>query len=314
MESGLMGGNAFPHLNLTRIKKQDISATTHFIVDTLQLNGFTYDYAMSALMGSSGKRETSGDLDYCMNTHTARFVGEPNLPVFDKYQVLDRIRTVLTSDFVNSKTFKMGNLMTAWPIAGDPSNGYIQVDFVFGKFETLQFTHYSPNQDESEFKGVFLSQAMGVLAKMKKDWEAHDPQTGERVARVGLHLSLELGLFRKWEVRKRPGMGASKCDPDEFETRFADAPRFTRLGYVESPQEIVRMLFGPNVQVEDINTFEKFVEVLRNQMPERYGEFWERFLESAGGSQISKANNYDPVWLANHPVWCAKQWQEKFND
>ena len=304
-----MGGNAFPHVGLVRVKQEDVPATTRFVVETLDFPGFSYDYAMSSLMGSSGKKATSGDLDYCMNDYPARFVGEPDLPVFNKHELLTRVREVLPKEHVNSQTFKMGNLMTAWPVAGDASNGYVQVDFVFGKFEILQWTHFSPAEGESDFKGVFLSQAFGVLAKMHKDWESHDPVTGERVARVGLHLSLELGLFRKWEVRKRPGMGASKCEPDEFETRLAEAPRFTRLGYVDSPEAVVQMLLGRDVKVEDVNTFEKFLDVFRTRMPERYGEFWERFVHSAGGSQISKANDYDPLWLATHPVWKAKEWQ-----
>jgi len=298
-----MGGNAFPHMNLVRIKRGDVAATTRFLVEVLNVPGFIYDYAMVALMGSSGKKKDSGDIDYCMNTYRAQFVGEVDHPVFNKHEVLTRVREVLPTEQVNSKTFKMGNLMTAWPIAGDTNKGYVQVDFVFGKFEILKWTHYSPAEGESEFKGVFLSQAFGVLAKMYKEWESFDPETDERVARVGLHLSLELGLFRKWEVRKRPGMGASKCDPDEFETRFAGASRFSRLGYVDSPEAVVQMLLGKDVKVEDVNTFEKFLVVFQARMPDRYEEFYERFLYSAGGSQISKANHYDPDWLASHPVW-----------
>lgn len=298
-----MGGNAFPHVDLVRIKREDVPATTRFVAETLDFTDFTYDYAMGALMGSSGKKATSGDLDYCMNTYKAQFVGEVNRPVFNKHKFLDRVREVLPKEHVNSQTFKMGNLMTAWPINGDPTNGHIQVDFVFGKFDILQWTHYSPAEGESEFKGVFLSQAFGVLAKMNKEWDSSDPETDERVARVGLHLSLELGLFRSWQVRKRPGMGASKCSPDEFETRIASAPRFSRLGYVDNPEAVVQILLGRDVKVEDVNTFEKFLKIFRARMPERYEEFYERFLYSAGGSQISKANDYEYEWLANHSVW-----------
>ena len=300
-----MGGNAFPQIDLVRIKKEDIPATVYYVVDTLGLTNLTYDYAMNSLMGSSNKKATSGDLDICMNTHKARFVGEVDRPVFNKHNTLERVMKVLPKERINTQTFRMGNLMMAWPIAGDENNGFVQVDFVFGKFEILQFTHYSPAEGESEFKGVFLSQALGILAKMHKDWELYDEVNDERIARAGLHLSLEHGLFRSWEARRRIGMGASKCTPDEFETRFANAPRLTRIGYVDCPDEILRILFRANVTHEEINTFEKFLNVFYKYHGDRYDEFYERFIFSAGGSQISKANDYDKEWLTNHPIWTA---------
>lgn len=305
-----MGGNAFKKLDLVRVHRDDVLATVNHVVDTLDCPGFTREYAACSLMGSTGKKETSGDIDFCMNTHEARFVGEEKLPVFDKHKVLDRIREVLPQNHVNTQTFKMGNLMTAWPVAGDLTKGLVQVDFVFGKHDLLLFTHFSPG-DESEFKGVFVSQAYGVLAKMQKDFESKDPVTNERIGRVGLHLSLEQGLFRKWESRRRPGMGCSKTTADEFETRFADALRYTRLGYVDDPEAILAMLFGPGTKHEDVNTFEKVVKHVRENMPERYGEFWERFCQSAGGSSIAKQNAYDVYEMVVHPVWDAKNWQDQ---
>jgi len=286
-----------------------VLATVNHVVDILDYPGLTREYAARCLMGSTGKKETSGDIDFCLNTHEARFVGEEILPIFDKHDVLRRIREVLPQEQVNTKTLKMGNLMMAWPIAGNPTNGYVQVDFVFGKMDLLQFTHYSPSEEESEFKGVFLMQGFGIIAKMKKYFEKRDPITDERMGRVGLHLSLELGLFCSWESRRRVGMGCSKTTADEFETRFAECPRYPRIGYIDDPDAILTMLFGTDVKFEDVNTFEKLVEHVRIHMPERYGEFWERFMESAGNSGIAKQNGYDPFEVAMHPVWKAKEMQ-----
>lgn len=298
-----MGGNAFKSLELVRVRREDVLATVNHVVDTLDYPELTREYAARCLMGSTGKKATSGDIDFCLNTHRARFVGEEDLPVFDKHDVLHRVREVLPQEQVNSKTFKMGNLMMAWPVAGDPGKGYVQVDFVFGKLDLLQFTHYSPSDTESEFKGVFLMQGFGIIAKMQKYFEKRDPITDERMGRVGLHLSLELGLFCSWESRRRVGMGCSKTTADEFETRFAECPRYPRIGYIDSPDAIMAMLFKDGTKFEDVNTFEKLVEHVRTKMPDRYEEFYERFMFSAGGSGIAKQNNYDPKELAVHSVW-----------
>ena len=82
-----MGGNAFPGLSLTKIKRNQISTTIHHIVDTLAFDGFTYDYAIGNLMGSAGKQESSNDLDFALNNRLSRFIGEPNIPVFDLYDL-----------------------------------------------------------------------------------------------------------------------------------------------------------------------------------------------------------------------------------
>ena len=317
-----MGGNAFKKLELVRVHRDDVLATVNHVVDTLDYPGFTREYAARCLMGSTGKKETSGDIDFCLNTHQARFVGEEELPVFDKHDFTNHLYDVMPGTAnhpkggrynlrINTSTLKMGNLMSAWPVAGDPDKGLVQVDFVFGKMDLLQFTHYSPSDTESEFKGVFLMQGFGILAKMQKYFEATDPVNGERMGRVGLHLSLEQGLFCSWESRRRVGMGCSKTTADEFETRFAECPRYPRIGYVDDPDAIMAMLFKDDTKFEDVNTFEKLVEHVRTKMPDRYGEFWERFMESAGGSGIAKQNGYDPFDVAMHPVWKAKEVQFK---
>lgn len=295
-----MGGNAFKNFELVRVRREDVPATVRHVVHELDFPGFTDEYAFKSLMGSTGKKESSGDVDFCMNTKSARFYGEPDLPVFNKHEVLVRIKEVLPEERVNTQTFKMGNLMTAFPVAGDESNGLVQVDFVFGKHEWLMFSHFSPSEEESRFPGVFLSQGFGVLAKMHKDFESTDPSNGERTGRVGLHFGLEEGMFRKWESRRRPGMGCSKTTADEFETRFAEAPRFTRIGHVDCPQAVVDMLL-PGMKLEEVRSFENLVEAVRRVHPDRFQEFYERFCATVKTSGMMKRAT--PEAVRNDPVW-----------
>lgn len=295
-----MGGFAFKNLDLVRVKREDVRATVQHVVQTISFPGFTEDYAYKSLMGSTGKKESSGDVDFCMNTHVARFAFEEDLPVFDKHAFLSRLKQVLPNNRINTTTFKMGNLMTAFPVAGDESRGLVQVDFVFGKHTLLLFTHFSPSEEDSRFPGVFLSQGFGVLAKMHKDFESFDPTTGERTGRVGLHLSLEGGLFRKWESRRRPGMGCSDTSPEEFETRFPEAPRFSRIGFIDSPEEIVSTLL-PGADFNDVRTFENLVATVRRIHPDRFQEFYERFCATVKTSGMMKRAT--PEEVRDDPVW-----------
>jgi hypothetical protein len=311
-----MGGNAFPHLDLVRVHRKHLPATVHHVVNTLALPGFTVDYAMAHLMGSAGKQDTSGDLDFAVNDRQVMFVGQEVRPVFDLREFAARLREVLPEGHVNSKGLKGGQVMSAWPVAGNPALGYVQVDFVAGDPDWLMFSHWSAGLDRSPYKGVMTSTFLAVVAKLHKDFELFSdgsfnlgsgqylPGEGpERVARVGLHMDLEHGLHRVWQVQKKPGQGLSRVTADEFETRVFQAPRFARLGYLTEPEAVLSLLFGEPTVHNEVDTFETLVAKARKCFPDRFDELKERFLESFGKS--AKQNGYDLEEVANAAVWQA---------
>lgn len=277
-----MGGNAFPRLDLRRIRRDQLVPTVKFLVDTIAFPGFTFEYAMDNLMGSAGKQADSGDLDFAMNNKVARFVGEPELPLFNLRTFARRCREVLPQEQVSVKTLNGGQIQTAWPLCGDSTNGYVQCDFLSGDPEWLKFSHWSPGKDNSPWKGVFISTMYGVLAKRLKEFEAfvdNDPNK-ERLARVGWHFDLEKGLHRKWKMQKRVGQGVAEMGPDALETRFADCPRLPRLGYLTNPTVVLSVLFEEPTEHHEVDTFEKVVHKLRNRYPEEFKDLKVRFLEA----------------------------------
>ena len=295
-----MGGNAFPGLQMVRVRREDVTSTVDHVVTVMNMPGFDMAYAMDNLMGSAGKQADSGDLDFALNNKVARFYGEPDLPVFSLRAFAERARQVLPQGHVQTKTLKGGQFQTAFPVAGDPTKGYVQVDFVAGTPEWLKFSHFSPGKDFSPYKGVMVSTMLGVLAKMHKDFELFD-ENGERMARVGLRYDLEKGLYRQWKLRKLEGQGMSVVTADEFETTVAASPRFTRLSHVTVPEEVLRILFGEPVGLEEVNTFEKLVSAVRRYLPERFEEARERFLEAF--SRSAGKNDYSLEEVASSSVW-----------
>jgi hypothetical protein len=276
-----MGGNAFPRLNLVRVRREDVHTTLEFVVELLNEPAFTLDYAKRAVLGSVGKQPTSGDLDLALNSFPARFVGEENLPVFDLRKVAATLREKLPQGHYAGQTLNSGQVNTALPVAGDWSRKeYVQTDFVTGNFHWLHFSHWSPGLDNSAFKGVTVSTSLGVLAKMRKEYERLDANS-ERNARVGLALDLENGLRRRWAVRMREGHGLTETDADTFETKVPEAPRFSRLGYVTEPEAVLEMLFNTPTKHNQVDTFEKLTAYVKEVMPEQYVEFAQRFMEAA---------------------------------
>lgn len=308
-----MGGNAFPNLTVVRVRREYIAATLDHVADQLAFPGLTRNYMDENLLGSAGKQATSGDLDVALNSRRPQFVGEPDLPVFDLRALAARCREVLPDGHVQTRTLGADFFCTAWPVAGDPQKGYVQVDFMLGDPRWLKFSHWSPG-DKSEFKGVALSTLWGVMAKMRKDFEAFDdgsfnmgdqPWNPEderlRIARVGLAYNLEKGLHRKWEVQLRKGQGVATVSPEVFETRMPLAPRFGRTGYLTDPDTVLTMLYGVSTVESDVPTFELALARLREVMPDRFAEARERFLEAFNRS--SGANGHDMALVSQHPVW-----------
>lgn len=273
-----MGGNAFPRLSMVRVQRQHVLPTVEYVVRSLSIPGFTFDYARDNLMGSAGKQDSSGDLDFALNNKEARFHGEADLPLFDLREVAARCRQVLPPEQVQSRHVGGGQLQTAWHVAGDPSLGQVQVDFITGDPQWLKFSHWSPGKDVSPWKGVMVSTMLGVLAKVNKDFEAHNGDI--RTARIGWHYDLEKGLHRKWRMQMREGMGLTDVSADYFETHVADAPRVARTGYLTDPEVVLSVLFRTPTVPEEVCTFERVVDRVRACYPDECDEIFDRFVES----------------------------------
>jgi hypothetical protein len=273
-----MGGNAFPNLPLRRVKREEIHATLQCVVDTLQYPLLTLPYVLDNLMGSSGRQESSGDLDLAINDHRATFHGEVDLPVFDLAGIAARAQEILPRGHVKTKTLKGGQVQTAFPIMGDPRNGLVQVDLIAGKADWLKFTHHSPGLDVSPYKGVMISTMLMVLAKMRRDLEILDSE-GQMQALVGMRLGIEKGLSRQWMVRLDGDQHLRAVRANEFETLVQHPVRFARLRDLNDPEEVLRILLGQEVHREEVDTFEKMVGKMREVMPERMAEARDLFLE-----------------------------------
>lgn len=294
-----MGGNAF-NFELSRIPKDMWKDTVKYIVNTLSYPGFDYNYAVHNVMGSVGQKKTSGDIDIAMNNIPACFVGEKDTPVFDKYDFNKHIRSIIGNNFVNSKGLKQGVIITAWPIAGNSKNGFVQVDFIFGNNEYLKFTHYSPGS-KSRFKGVFLTQTIAVLIKMNKDYETFN-ENNLRTNRVGLRLDLEKGVFRRWETLTKGEVDTKPVSPEYFESVNTNVPRFRRINYIDDVETILRLAFGFSVSFEQVDTFEKAVKFIKeNYSKTFFDDFKQRVIRSFMNSSAKNIITYEE--LINDPVW-----------
>jgi 8-oxo-dGTP pyrophosphatase MutT (NUDIX family) len=295
-----MGGNAFSNPKLRRISRDEIVPTLKNFIQKLSYDTLDWAYVSQNIMGSAGKQADSGDLDIAMD--------EREFGLDDLRSIADKWRSIQGQNAVVSKHLKTGQLNLLAPIAG--SDEFVQVDLILGPQDWLKFAHHSPGKDMSPYKGVFISTLMGVMAKLKKDYELRVPAGSlwakgddTRIAEVIWAYNLEKGINRKWRLKLKSEENLSDVDPDFWETNLQriaqkagvelkDVPRFTRTGYVTDPVDVIRILIDDTVTPADIDTFEKLVAVVKARVtPEQWKTIKNRTVEALWRSAAKKEFN-----------------------
>jgi hypothetical protein len=104
------------------------------------------------MLGSTGRAATSGDLD----------LGVDSTKVSKDVLIKQLLKRGVKADDIK-KSGDAVHLKT--PILGDPSNGYVQTDFMFSDNPTLQQFALQGGSEGSQFKGVHRAILMASIAK-----------------------------------------------------------------------------------------------------------------------------------------------------
>ena len=141
------GGNVFKLTDgqpaTTRISRENVVPTVQWLEKLTGLN------LVDNMLGSTGRKETSGDLDLGID------------------------ETKITKDVLIQQLLKRGvkaedikksgdSVHVKTPILGDAANGYVQTDFMFGDPE---FQKFALNTGESDYKGVHRALLLASIAK-----------------------------------------------------------------------------------------------------------------------------------------------------
>jgi len=140
------GGNVFKTAEgqsaTTRISRENVVPTVQWLEQLTGLN------LVDNMLGSTGRKETSGDLD--LGIDVSKISKDVLIQqLLNKGIQRDDIKK--SGDSVHLKT----------PILGDKSNGYVQTDFMFGD---PTFQKFALNTGESNFKGVHRALLLASIA------------------------------------------------------------------------------------------------------------------------------------------------------
>lgn len=145
------GGNVFKDAEgnpgTIRINRADVLPTVQWLE---QLTGLSL---VDNMLGTTGKKETSGDLDLAVD---AELVTKDVL-----------VQQLLARGFPKTDIKKTGDSVhLKTPINGDANNGYVQTDFMFGRPDWQRFSMIG-SPEGSQFKGVHRHILLASIAKAK---------------------------------------------------------------------------------------------------------------------------------------------------
>ena len=143
------GGNVFKLADgtpaTTRIARDDVVPTVQW------LEGITGLSLVDNMLGTTGRKETSGDLDLAVDA--------------DKISKDVLIQQLLNKGVAQADIRKSGdNVHLKTPILGDPANGYVQTDFMFGRPAWQHFA-MAGSPEGSPYKGLHRHLLLASIAK-----------------------------------------------------------------------------------------------------------------------------------------------------
>ena len=141
------GGNVFKTAECqaatTRIARENVVPTVQWLEKLTGLN------LVDNMLGSTGRKETSGDLD----------LGIDETKITKDVLIQQLLKRGIKAEDIK-KSGDSVHLKT--PILGDAANGYVQTDFMFGDPE---FQKFALNTGESDYKGVHRAILLASIAK-----------------------------------------------------------------------------------------------------------------------------------------------------
>lgn len=248
------GGNAVPDVG--PINQENAMATYNKVLEEL-LPKLKLKKEHAASLGSTGKKapgDTSGDIDIALSA--TELLKKNNIDTYD--DIMGMVVQVVEKTGYDFKDMRgLGIVSIAYPIEnvdGKQEGEKVQVDLMLVKnLEHAKWGFYSPSYLESELKGIYRNYLIIGIAKFigievtEKDKETQEPITWKR-----LFWHMKDGLQKGVQTRISPKTGKVVKSRKTIE----------KSDITDSPDDIVKFLFGDKYKAKDILTFDQALSAI----------------------------------------------------
>ena len=212
-------------------------------------------------LGSVGKREFSGDIDVALKIDTDK------IPEFvERLKKSSQIMDIAKSSVIMTKVKIMDFDETKED--GRPRTGYVQIDFMPGDPEWMKTYYHSPNEKDSQYKGVYRNIMIASIAGSVKIENSEETiEDGRPLQSKRFMFSPRDGLVRvlRRPVPKASGNGYTKKNNNKIIG-----------GPWKTADSIAKNLKLDNG--EDLYSYETLVKVIKkNLSPEEQKEIFTAF-------------------------------------
>jgi hypothetical protein len=258
------------------IHQSEIKATLTKLSDDLEMPFNFNNY----ILGSTGKREYSGDIDLVVDD---RWWGH-GIPAF---------RENLEEAFGKENVARNGNMLhLRFKIVGynpelnhaSPRTGFVQIDFNFGNYEWEHFYHHSPGE-ESGYKGAHRNLAMSAILSTQRTVTSNEYDSFARPIQIIRWKWGTNGLLQVIRSSKKRADGLwAKAQEDVI----IDGPYVTA-------DWISEILFPEDGKPEDLNSLETIMAaVKRNYGMVDQERIWKRTAHNFSDWNQGKLFEYPP--------------------
>lgn len=214
------------------------------------------------VVGSTGKKEMSNDIDVAIDI---------NKYPFDK--TCERLIEIFPWGHHLNRGAKIGSFAVpddGWTVDQVPPIDLVQLDLMFSSnIEWAKFIYYSPNPTESHYKGAIRTILLSAIASNHHETykDAYVYQGDVLMGCVRRAIDFTTGLKRKIEIRRTKKDGTplktmKTATFNEFHEKFPLVRVADHVDAIDDPDEVVKTLFGCDVNVDDINTAEKLIGII----------------------------------------------------
>jgi hypothetical protein len=263
------GGNAVK--GVRSIRQDEVQRTIDNIKEVvfplLKIHEWGYD---AILIGSAGRKalpsDLSGDLDIGIVLGVDKTTAK-NI-IHDKLKTLPYELHYMPG---------LGITSVKWPIEGDESKGYVQVDFIaIESMEWAKFAFYTPDyrKNESKYKSAHRNWMFAAIMSAIKENVIKDS--------AGNVLQYDAYIYNWNEGLKRVTKSFEGSKGGIIKTHKKVKEELLSV----SPKEFIELAFGPGYKEDDVKTYEQVDALINNdnfkwkkflpEIKEQYVKFLER--------------------------------------
>lgn len=263
------------------IHRSEIRETLNALSNDLELPFDLNDY----VLGSTGKREYSGDIDLVIDNKLfgySQSVFREDLEVLYGKENIARNGTMLHLRYpIKNYDSTLDKRL--------PRTGYVQIDFNFGDADWERFYHFSPG-DSSKYKGAHRNLIIAAITTVVDILSSREVDGYNRPIEIIRWKWSPLGFIR---VHRR-----SETDPRSGV--WKKSQKDTNIKSTVDPEEIAKILLPVDGTVKDLESLESIMSaVKRNFGMVDQERIWKKSAENFYNWPAGKNFHY-PVEIAQY--------------